>query len=168
MFSTFFRRDALVSCRKMDVEEDEVMRAKRTRASCKITYDETWKFDWADDDDFLENEAETSLAPENQTTKTKEEKETEESPLRKPLHAFEIPRPDAFRHKQKDAIEHNLALRATAFEILRFKINIEDVLIIALFACLNSDFVTTRDVICLLYTSPSPRDATLSRMPSSA
>ena len=24
------------------------------------------------------------------------------------------------------------------------------------------------DVICLLYTSPSPRDATLSRMPSSA
>ena len=26
----------------------------------------------------------------------------------------------------------------------------------------------TRDGICLLYTSPSPRDATLSRMPSSA
>ena len=26
----------------------------------------------------------------------------------------------------------------------------------------------TRDAICLLYTSPSPRDATLSRMPSSA
>ena len=25
-----------------------------------------------------------------------------------------------------------------------------------------------RDMICLLYTSPSPRDATLSRMPSSA
>ena len=25
-----------------------------------------------------------------------------------------------------------------------------------------------RDVVCLLYTSPSPRDATLSRMPSSA
>ena len=25
-----------------------------------------------------------------------------------------------------------------------------------------------QDVICLLYTSPSPRDATLSRMPSSA
>ena len=24
------------------------------------------------------------------------------------------------------------------------------------------------DIICLLYTSPSPRDATLSRMPSSA
>ena len=24
------------------------------------------------------------------------------------------------------------------------------------------------DVVCLLYTSPSPRDATLSRMPSSA
>ena len=28
--------------------------------------------------------------------------------------------------------------------------------------------VFTRDNICLLYTSPSPRDATLSRMPSSA
>ena len=25
-----------------------------------------------------------------------------------------------------------------------------------------------RNIICLLYTSPSPRDATLSRMPSSA
>ena len=25
-----------------------------------------------------------------------------------------------------------------------------------------------QDIICLLYTSPSPRDATLSRMPSSA
>ena len=28
--------------------------------------------------------------------------------------------------------------------------------------------ITTTDQICLLYTSPSPRDATLSRMPSSA
>ena len=27
---------------------------------------------------------------------------------------------------------------------------------------------TPRDIVCLLYTSPSPRDATLSRMPSSA
>ena len=26
----------------------------------------------------------------------------------------------------------------------------------------------TKNIICLLYTSPSPRDATLSRMPSSA
>ena len=26
----------------------------------------------------------------------------------------------------------------------------------------------SKDFICLLYTSPSPRDATLSRMPSSA
>ena len=30
------------------------------------------------------------------------------------------------------------------------------------------DESTTVDPICLLYTSPSPRDATLSRMPSSA
>ena len=29
-------------------------------------------------------------------------------------------------------------------------------------------FSTALKVICLLYTSPSPRDATLSRMPSSA
>ena len=28
--------------------------------------------------------------------------------------------------------------------------------------------VTAKSLICLLYTSPSPRDATLSRMPSSA
>ena len=30
------------------------------------------------------------------------------------------------------------------------------------------DFETVKKNICLLYTSPSPRDATLSRMPSSA
>ena len=29
-------------------------------------------------------------------------------------------------------------------------------------------YVTKEDGTCLLYTSPSPRDATLSRMPSSA
>ena len=29
-------------------------------------------------------------------------------------------------------------------------------------------YVSLKDTICLLYTSPSPRDATLSRMPSSA
>ena len=27
---------------------------------------------------------------------------------------------------------------------------------------------SAKDILCLLYTSPSPRDATLSRMPSSA
>ena len=31
-----------------------------------------------------------------------------------------------------------------------------------------SDKVITKNYNCLLYTSPSPRDATLSRMPSSA
>ena len=30
------------------------------------------------------------------------------------------------------------------------------------------DLLTMKEQICLLYTSPSPRDATLSRMPSSA
>ena len=35
-------------------------------------------------------------------------------------------------------------------------------------AKINKTNVTTQDFICLLYTSPSPRDATLSRMPSSA
>ena len=30
------------------------------------------------------------------------------------------------------------------------------------------DFMASRGIDCLLYTSPSPRDATLSRMPSSA
>ena len=33
---------------------------------------------------------------------------------------------------------------------------------------LNTGFSTTGSFPCLLYTSPSPRDATLSRMPSSA
>ena len=33
----------------------------------------------------------------------------------------------------------------------------------------KNDFVSSADIrACLLYTSPSPRDATLSRMPSSA
>ena len=31
-----------------------------------------------------------------------------------------------------------------------------------------SDLIVLPGMICLLYTSPSPRDATLSRMPSSA
>ena len=32
----------------------------------------------------------------------------------------------------------------------------------------NDEWITTRTGICLLYTSPSPRDRTRSRMPSSA
>ena len=32
----------------------------------------------------------------------------------------------------------------------------------------SEDTIIDLDSICLLYTSPSPRDATLSRMPSSA
>ena len=37
-----------------------------------------------------------------------------------------------------------------------------------LFGSLRSKLVPARAIDCLLYTSPSPRDATLSRMPSSA
>ena len=33
---------------------------------------------------------------------------------------------------------------------------------------IHSNAISSRDRVCLLYTSPSPRDATLSRMPSSA
>ena len=36
------------------------------------------------------------------------------------------------------------------------------------FATKSIDPVQLRNNVCLLYTSPSPRDATLSRMPSSA
>ena len=36
------------------------------------------------------------------------------------------------------------------------------------FTVLDFDIVTRMHLSCLLYTSPSPRDATLSRMPSSA
>ena len=35
-------------------------------------------------------------------------------------------------------------------------------------AFLGACFFLTSIILCLLYTSPSPRDATLSRMPSSA
>ena len=38
----------------------------------------------------------------------------------------------------------------------------------AIFSELGSNITTTNCIFCLLYTSPSPRDATLSRMPSSA
>ena len=34
--------------------------------------------------------------------------------------------------------------------------------------CMITGEVTSNAQVCLLYTSPSPRDATLSRMPSSA
>ena len=33
---------------------------------------------------------------------------------------------------------------------------------------IETQMITVQDTTCLLYTSPSPRDATLSRMPSSA
>ena len=35
-------------------------------------------------------------------------------------------------------------------------------------AMLHARVIFIRNIVCLLYTSPSPRDATLSRMPSSA
>ena len=60
----------------------------------------------------------------------------------------------------------------------RFTFKREGVLIDAFVANFNGDIVAyenlcrhlpiTLDYGCLLYTSPSPRDATLSRMPSSA
>ena len=39
---------------------------------------------------------------------------------------------------------------------------------VALDASLGKRFTLKTDVVCLLYTSPSPRDRTRSRMPSSA
>ena len=38
----------------------------------------------------------------------------------------------------------------------------------ALHASIAISILVVQDIVCLLYTSPSPRDATLSRMPSSA
>ena len=35
-------------------------------------------------------------------------------------------------------------------------------------AKVTGNFIGTGDILCLLYTSPSPRDGLLSRMPSSA
>ena len=41
-------------------------------------------------------------------------------------------------------------------------------LLVAIPSLAKSKFLTYLNIGCLLYTSPSPRDATLSRMPSSA
>ena len=41
-------------------------------------------------------------------------------------------------------------------------------LFVAMVGVVSYTEVTRRASVCLLYTSPSPRDATLSRMPSSA
>ena len=50
--------------------------------------------------------------------------------------------------------------------------NTDLLIIIYIFLCLQaaglSEFKQGQDYFCLLYTSPRPRDATLSRMPSSA
>ena len=53
------------------------------------------------------------------------------------------------------------------FEILK---NYQDLFLIDLKVNLNNNIklIIDGDNGCLLYTSPSPRDATLSRMPSSA
>ena len=44
----------------------------------------------------------------------------------------------------------------------------DDRLVVVVGPCSIHDPVAAMDYACLLYTSPSPRDATLSRMPSSA
>ena len=58
----------------------------------------------------------------------------------------------------------------SAFLWIRNTFGFVSILIIGVALALFAKFAptTARVVICLLYTSPSPRDATLSRMPSSA
>ena len=51
---------------------------------------------------------------------------------------------------------------------LYFEIDKDDLLDVVLFIKTNSNTKFRQLIDCLLYTSPSPRDATLSRMPSSA
>ena len=65
---------------------------------------------------------------------------------------------------------HDFKLKSTDNKIL----TLEDIKgengTLIMFICNHCPYVkaVTKDITCLLYTSPSPRDATLSRMPSSA
>ena len=64
-----------------------------------------------------------------------------------------------------------LSVAATAkADIVQFDFETDDAQNPAFAMALDgpAPFTATQDGICLLYTSPSPRDATLSRMPSSA
>ena len=67
----------------------------------------------------------------------------------------------------------NVVTRAETFEIrIGARTNIQDFVMIhvgiASPTLIGEDCSITHHATCLLYTSPSPRDATLSRMPSSA
>ena len=47
-------------------------------------------------------------------------------------------------------------------------LDVDDSSVLAGFKLFDSLYDSSNNLVCLLYTSPSPRDATLSRMPSSA
>ena len=79
-----------------------------------------------------------------------------------PTHAGEVAFPGGKR-EEKDATLRDTALREAQEEV---NLGLKDVEVLGEISSVQSRFGLS--VTCLLYTSPSPRDATLSRMPSSA
>ena len=65
-------------------------------------------------------------------------------------------------------ITSKAALAASKFKGLNDKIGADKAAVDIMRAELNDLNINGRVVICLLYTSPSPRDQVVSRMPSSA
>ena len=65
-------------------------------------------------------------------------------------------------HYPKDVIVH------AVFFYVRYAVSYHDLEEILAKRGVNIDHATLNHWVCLLYTSPSPRDRSLSRMPSSA
>ena len=79
---------------------------------------------------------------------------------KRPQDKIELPKvAKSFDYSLKNDFKINTASKVSAVKNKDFTIDHGHVAIAAITSCTNT---------CLLYTSPSPRDATLSRMPSSA
>ena len=67
-------------------------------------------------------------------------------------------------------VDWQLGFQKAASETMRDIVNFHDKLLLPIIIAISVFvlFLMVYACICLLYTSPSPRDATLSRMPSSA
>ena len=86
-------------------------------------------------------------------------------------HRFDVDHPgkDSFRHREAGAKEVLLASRNRFALMHELRDDAEPTLEQLLAKLMPVDLVLIEGYkSCLLYTSPSPRDATLSRMPSSA
>ena len=64
-----------------------------------------------------------------------------------------------------DNRSHDIKLKPVLGQAMEIEINDDEVDLLSLPKQFN---INGKNIICLLYTSPSPRDCLLSRMPSSA